>query len=91
MKELPSIPNDTDVVHDLGEKPIPLQIKTGLGHTKVIRTNEGAWYKSDRHIIFDTNKGYSDVYCPKTRHLYRHTICCPNKFALVCRGCNSTI
>lgn len=47
--------------------------------------------KGRKHKITENNNGTCDVFCPHSRHKYRHTIKVPNKNELVCRGCGRTI
>lgn len=70
------IENDSDVVI----------AKYRLGFIKQL------WLKGKKHIIKDIfGKGRTIVTCPVTGIVYEHTITCPNKFELICRGCGERI
>ena len=46
--------------------------------------------KGNKHVA-TSNNGSATCYCPKTKHIYKHVIKVPNKFALICRGCGKDI
>jgi len=43
------------------------------------------------HKILENHDGTCDLYCPTSRHFYKHIIRVPNKNELICRGCGSII
>mgnify|MGYP001598430321 CR=1 FL=1 len=80
-KLMPNVKNDSDTVHDVGMTDFKLLIKT--------------LFKKGQHHIIEAHEsgenGWCEMICLRTGHKYRHIICCPNKFALLCRGCNKVI
>lgn len=46
--------------------------------------------KSNKHVI-EESVGSCDLFCPETKHKYKHIINDPNKNELICRGCGKTV
>jgi hypothetical protein len=43
------------------------------------------------HVIKDDHNGACILYCPVTKHEFKHIITAPNKLALLCRGCGEAV
>jgi len=77
MIESPPIRSDSDKVYNIG--------------TDIDIGERYKFKKSHKHKIFSIGSGKVIVYCPKAKRYYLHIINAPNKFALLCRGCNETM
>lgn len=76
---LSPLPNDADIVIDGGKvTPAHFILKLFNKH-KLTEANEFG------------EQGWVELICPHTGHKYRHIICCPNTFAITCRGCGKDI